>query len=70
VQSGELLTTAEAADWLGLTTRTLHRLVGRGELTPVRHGRQARFTLLELELFVEAHRVRPGTLSHLYPAEA
>jgi hypothetical protein len=43
--------------------------MGRGELTPVARGRRARFTLLELELFVEAHRVRPGTLRHLYPPE-
>jgi excisionase family DNA binding protein len=67
VQSGELLTTAEAADWLGVPTRTLHRLIDRGELTPIRRGRQAHFTLLELELFVEAHRVRPGSLGDLYP---
>jgi excisionase family DNA binding protein len=69
VQSAELLTTAEAAAWLGVTSRTLHRLVDRGELTPVRHGGRPRFALLDLELFLESHRVRPGTLSHLYPAE-
>jgi len=69
VQSGELLSTAEAADWLGVPSQTLAQLVDRGELTPIRRGRRPHFTLLELELFVEAHRVRPGTLGHLYPGE-
>ena len=70
MQSSKLLSSADAADWLGITTRTLYRFVDQGELTPVRRGRRARFTLLELELFVESHRVRPGSLGHLYPSDA
>ena len=61
------LSTAEAARILGVTPRTLYRFIDNGELPAYRFGRVIRLRDTEVEAFIEACRIAPGTLEHLYP---
>lgn len=63
----EWLGTKEAARHLGITPRTLYRLVDEGQLPAYQFGRVYRLKRTDVEAFIEASRVQPGTLSHLYP---
>jgi excisionase family DNA binding protein len=60
------LSTREAARQLGVTVRTLYRLVDGGELAAYRIGRVFRIKQSDLEAFLESARVKPGDLEHLY----
>lgn len=59
--------TAEAARHLGITTRTLYRLIDGGHLPAYKLGRVIRLKASDVEAFIEASRIQPGTLEHLYP---
>lgn len=59
--------TAEAARRLGITPRTLYRLVDEGQLPAYKFGRVIRLREVDLETFISASRVQPGSLGHLYP---
>lgn len=67
--SDDWLSTREAADLLGITTRTLYRFVDEGELPAYRMGRVIRLKRPEVLGFIESHRVEPGSLRHLYPED-
>ena len=60
------LSTREAARRLGLTARTLYRLIDNGELPAYRFGRVIRLQAAEVDAFIEQARITPGTLEHLY----
>ena len=60
------LGSAEAARYLGITPRTLYRLINEGQLTAYRFGRVIRLKQSDVEAFVEESRIEPGTLDHLY----
>ena len=47
-----LLTPRETAEWMKVSTRTLRRLVERGEVPALRVGRQVRFDPAELASYV------------------
>lgn len=47
-----LLTTKETADMLKVSTRTVCRLVKRGELKCARVGKQMRFTFKEIQKYI------------------
>lgn len=64
------LSTAEAASRLGITPRTLYRFIDEGQLPAYRFGRVIRLKTNEVDLFIEACRIEPGTLEHLYPESA
>ncbi|NNC79452.1 MAG: helix-turn-helix domain-containing protein [Acidimicrobiales bacterium] len=64
---GDWLSTKEAAAALGLTPRTLYRLIDEGQLPAYRFGRVIRLKQTEVDAFVETSRIEPGTLEHLYP---
>jgi len=64
------LSTAEAARKLGITTRTLYRLIDEGQIPAYKLGRVIRLQEHEVEAFVDQARVRPGELQHLYPTDA
>ena len=64
------LSTKEAAAELGLTPRTLYRLIDEGQLPAYRFGRVIRLKQDEVQAFVESSRIEPGTLEHLYPEAA
>ena len=66
---GADLTVAEAAQYLGVSLRTFYKLVAAGELVPQRAGRSFRFDVDTLDAFLAAHRVQPGSLTHLVPPQ-
>jgi excisionase family DNA binding protein len=61
------LSTQEAARRLGITPRTLYRLVDEGSVPAYKMGRVIRLKLADVDAFMEASRIQPGTLEHLYP---
>lgn len=61
------LSTAEAAKYLGITPRTLYRFIDEGQIPGYRFGRVIRLKQDDVEVFIEASRITPGTLEHLYP---
>jgi excisionase family DNA binding protein len=61
------LGTQEAARHLGITARTLYRLIDTGEIPAYKLGRVLRVKLSDVEAFLEGARVKPGDLEHLYP---
>lgn len=66
-QEIQWLGTAEAARYLGLTSRTLYRLIDDGQLAAYKFGRVIRLKQADIDAFVEASRIEPGSLEHLYP---
>jgi excisionase family DNA binding protein len=61
------LSTAEAARYLGITPRTLYRFIDEGQIAGYRFGRVIRLKQDDVDAFIEASRITPGTLEHLYP---
>lgn len=61
------LSTQAAARRLGITPRTLYRFIDHGELPAYRFGRVIRLRAHEVDAFIEASRIKPGELEHLYP---
>lgn len=61
------LSTAEAAQRLGITPRTLYRFIDEGQLPAYRFGRVIRLQQAEVDAFIDRSRIQPGTLEHLYP---
>lgn len=61
------MSTQEAARRLGITTRTLYRFVDEGALPAYKMGRVFRLKQGDVDAFIEASRIEPGTLEHLYP---
>jgi excisionase family DNA binding protein len=61
------LGTQDAARQLGITPRTLYRLINEGEIPAYKLGRVLRLRLSDVEAFLEKVRVQPGDLEHLYP---
>lgn len=64
---GDWLSTKEAASALGLTPRTLYRLIDEGQLPAYRFGRVIRLKQTEIDAFVSKSQITPGELEHLYP---
>jgi excisionase family DNA binding protein len=61
--------TKQAAAYLGVTPRTLYRLIDHGDIPAYHMGRVFRLKQDDLDAFVERVRVAPGSLRHLYPHE-
>ena len=61
------MSTGEAARRLGVTVRTLYRLIDESELPAYKFGRVIRLQESEVETFIRASRITPGDLEHLYP---
>ena len=61
------MSTGEAARRLGVTVRTLYRLIDESELPAYKFGRVIRLQEGEVESFIKASRITPGDLEHLYP---
>ena len=60
------LSTREAARRLGITTRTLYRLIDNGQIPAYKFGRVIRLQEKEVDAFIEQARIEPGQLEHLY----
>ncbi|HZD66504.1 MAG TPA: helix-turn-helix domain-containing protein [Acidimicrobiales bacterium] len=61
------LSTREASERLGVTLRTLYRFIDEGQLPAYQFGRVIRLQAADVARFIEASRITPGTLRHLYP---
>ena len=61
------MSTREASERLGITLRTLYRFIDEGQLGAYKFGRVIRLKEVDVEAFIEASRIAPGTLEHLYP---
>lgn len=60
--SPSLLTAAEVADQLRVSTMTIYRLIRRGELPAVRVGRNYRVRVQDLEAYLAGQVVDPGAV--------
>lgn len=65
----EWLSTKEACERLGVTLRTLYRLIDEGQLPAYKMGRLIRLQGGEVDAFIAGARITPGDLKHLYPSE-
>ena len=63
----EWMSTAAAAERLGITNRTLYRFIDEGQIAAYKFGRVIRLQKADVDAFISASRVEPGTMSHLYP---
>jgi excisionase family DNA binding protein len=61
------MSTKEAAAYLGVNLRTLYRFIDAGELPAYKFGRVIRLRHGDVDEFISAARIQPGTLEHLYP---
>ncbi|NNN12705.1 MAG: helix-turn-helix domain-containing protein [Acidimicrobiaceae bacterium] len=66
----EWLGSKETAEMLGISLRTIYRLVDDGQLPAYQIGRVIRFKRDEVEAFIESTRIQPGDLRHLYEMKA
>lgn len=57
-----LLTAAEVADQLRVSTMTIYRLIRSGELPAVRVGRNYRVRQSDLDVYLEQQIVEPGSV--------
>lgn len=57
-----LLTAAEVADQLRVSTMTIYRLIRRGELPAVRVGRNYRVRAADLDAYLAGQVVDPATI--------
>jgi excisionase family DNA binding protein len=62
------LSTTEVRDQLGITLRTLYRLIDEGQIPAYKIGRVIRMKEEDVNAFLDRSRIAPGTLEHLYPA--
>lgn len=63
----EWLSTKEAARRLGITPRTLYRLIDEGQIPAYKFGRVIRLQQSEVDEFISGAKIQPGDLEHLYP---
>lgn len=61
------MSTGEAAKRLGVTVRTLYRLIDEAQLPAYKFGRVIRLQEAEVDAFIASSRISPGSLEHLYP---
>jgi excisionase family DNA binding protein len=59
--------TTEACERLGITLRTLYRLIDEGKLPAYKIGRVIRLKAEEVDAFTASSRITPGDLRNLYP---
>ena len=62
----EWLSTGDAAERLGINTRTLYRFIDKGDIPAYQFGRVFRVKSAYVDAFIEKARVKPGSLEHLY----
>lgn len=68
MRSSGWLSTTDVRQRLGITLRTLYRLIDEGQIAAYKIGRVIRMKEEDIDAFLERSRIEPGTLDHLYPA--
>jgi excisionase family DNA binding protein len=63
------MSTRQAAAYLGITPRTLYRLIDSGQVPAYRFGRVFRLQGREIDAFIDSARIQPGDLRHLYDTD-
>ena len=66
----EWLSSKQASQRLGVTLRTLYRLIDEGRVPAYKIGRVIRLQAHEVDGFIQGARIEPGSLEHLYPTES
>lgn len=66
-QEPKWMSSNQAAERLGVSLRTLYKFVDEGLVPAYKFGRVIRLREHEIDTFIEASRIAPGTLDHLYP---
>lgn len=61
------MSTKEASEELGITLRTLYRLIDEGQVPAYKFGRVIRLKATEVTEFISDAKVTPGEMTHLYP---
>ena len=61
------MSTNNAAARIGVTIPTVYRVIDPDALPAHKFGRVARSHRGDVDAFIEASRVKPGALTHLYP---
>jgi excisionase family DNA binding protein len=61
------LGTPAASKHLGVSQRTLYRLIDQGHVAAYQMGRVIRVRKEDLDAYLERARIEPGALHHLYP---
>ena len=61
------LSTKEASERLGITLRSLYRFIDEGSLVAYKFGRVIRLQEADVDRFISASLIAPGSLEHLYP---
>lgn len=59
-----------AAESLRITGPTLYRLIDEGKVPACKFGRVIRLSQADVEVFIEAAKIEPGTLKHLHQEAA
>jgi excisionase family DNA binding protein len=63
------MSTRQAAAYLGITPRTVYKLIDTNQLRAHRFGRVIRIRGRDLDTYIDSARIQPGTLRHLYNAD-
>lgn len=58
----EWMSSADAAEYLGVQSRTLYRFIDEGRLAAYRFGRVIRLKRVDVDAFVQSCRIEPGSL--------
>ena len=61
----EWLKPIEVAQELGMSVRAVHLFVKRGELPATRFGRFVKISRADVDAYIAAHRIDPGTIGYL-----
>ncbi len=64
-----LLTDRQAAEYLGICSRTIHNLVARKQLPTLKIGRARRFDVEDLNAFIASRKVLPSGWKSRQPAK-
>jgi excisionase family DNA binding protein len=62
----EWLSIKQARHRMGVTPQLLYRLIDECQLPAYRIGNRYRLRTADVEAFIDASRVQPGTLTHLW----
>ncbi len=67
MEGPDWLGTVAASSYLGVTPRTLYRLIDQALIPAYQMGRVIRLKRPDLEAYLHQIRIEPGSLSHLHP---